>query len=127
MVKTKVIQQSSIPSHCALAVKILFVLIILLLLPELVQSFSRNSRKRNRGRLELKALLKECEQKGDCPGVPEENVNCFYDCLSPSCYDEIYGDNPLEPGEIDFDRYQKFEKCLKDERTQLKKERRKQK
>jgi hypothetical protein len=30
----------------------------------------------------------------------DENMNCVNNCTSPSCYDEIYGTEPLEDGEF---------------------------
>ena len=35
----------------------------------------------------------------------DEGMNCVYRCLSPECYNTIYGNNPLEDGEIDNIRF----------------------
>lgn len=41
------------------------------------------------------------------------NNNCINECISKICYDTIYKNNPLEPGEIDKIREEEFYKCYK--------------
>ena len=43
---------------------------------------------------------------------PDERVNCVNKCLSPDCFTKIYGQNPLEDGEIDEFRKGRFSSCL---------------
>eukprot|EP00539_Tryblionella_compressa_P020623 CAMPEP_0178860316 /NCGR_PEP_ID=MMETSP0747-20121128/1678_1 /TAXON_ID=913974 /ORGANISM="Nitzschia punctata, Strain CCMP561" /LENGTH=44 /DNA_ID= /DNA_START= /DNA_END= /DNA_ORIENTATION= len=35
--------------------------------------------------------------------------------MSSKCYQEIYGSMPLEPGEVDVQRFSLFEKCAEEE------------
>ena len=39
--------------------------------------------------------------------------NCVMHCMAPPCYEEIYGADPLEDGEIDTMRGRKFRVCAK--------------
>jgi molecular chaperone DnaJ len=45
----------------------------------------------------------------------DEGMNCVYKCLSSTCYDTVYGDNPLEDGEIDTVRYRTYQNCVRQE------------
>eukprot|EP00929_Paragymnodinium_shiwhaense_P000970 TRINITY_DN10117_c0_g1_i2.p2 TRINITY_DN10117_c0_g1~~TRINITY_DN10117_c0_g1_i2.p2 ORF type:complete len:132 (+),score=25.36 TRINITY_DN10117_c0_g1_i2:114-509(+) len=46
---------------------------------------------------------------------PDENDDCLAKCVSEACYAEVYGTDPLEPGEIDRPRTNKFNACVKKE------------
>jgi hypothetical protein len=111
----------SAPSYLLLAVKILLVLVILFLLPKLVTG-GRNSRTRSkRMNIELRSTRVLCE-KDICSGfIPEESMNCVFLCVSPACYEHIYGLSPLEDGEIDIPRAKEFEQCVKDELKAMRK------
>ncbi len=37
----------------------------------------------------------------------------MYMCMSEECYQEVYGPDPLEEGEIDTERSRKFDECFK--------------
>lgn len=51
-----------------------------------------------------------------CGAIPqEENMNCIFHCISPVCFDAVYASDPLEDGEIDFNREYLFSKCAKKE------------
>ena len=39
--------------------------------------------------------------------------NCMLECLSSSCYAEIYGQDALEEGEVDVIRSRKFRNCMR--------------
>ena len=55
-------------------------------------------------------------QKNDCAHlIPEEAYNCVNNCTSNLCYSQIYADNPLEDGEIDYERSRKFTACARSE------------
>eukprot|EP00250_Pteridium_aquilinum_P003943 c14205_g1_i1 orf=227-580(-) len=41
--------------------------------------------------------------------------NCVLRCISAACYDRIYGEDPLEEGEIDFKRGREFQYCVRRE------------
>ena len=52
----------------------------------------------------------------------DENDDCLASCVSQSCYAEIYAANPLEPGEVDRERQNKFNGCVKREQDEEKKQ-----
>jgi hypothetical protein len=91
------------------AVKILFVLLILLLLPKLVQA-KRKARKPRLG-VQARQLRQFCETDVCQGGFLEENLNCISFCISPACYEQVYGDGPLEDGEVDWPRALAFDEC----------------
>ena len=101
------------------AVKILLILLILFLLPRLVDTASRNqvSKKKQRRRAEVfwGETRQICEHQTCAQWIPEESMNCVQLCLSPACYQQVYGDMPLEDGEIDVDRAKLFDACAKEE------------
>ena len=123
---------SSRPPYLLLAVKILLVLLILLLLPRLVatrrpqHSRAKNRRDVNRRYVDLRT---NCEFHADkCGGVwaggkdflpPEESTPCVTQCLSPACHERIYGDDPLDLGEVDRVRFADFELCAKRELKEI--------
>lgn len=41
--------------------------------------------------------------------------NCALRCVSPACYNTIYGQDALEEGELDFKRGREFRTCLRRE------------
>jgi hypothetical protein len=45
----------------------------------------------------------------------EEKMNCIFHCISSVCFDAVYASDPLENGEIDFNRENLFTKCAKKE------------
>ncbi|XP_066397354.1 uncharacterized protein [Miscanthus floridulus] len=47
-----------------------------------------------------------------CRSSPTEKENCVLRCLSPECYDLIYGGDPLEEGELDYVRGQEYKYCM---------------
>jgi hypothetical protein len=42
-------------------------------------------------------------------------MNRLFKCLSKACYSSVYGDNPLEPGEVDVKQMDKFRECAEGE------------
>ena len=54
----------------------------------------------------------------------DEAYNCVNNCTSVACYTKIYGANPLEDGEIDYERNRKFISCLRDEIKEQQREQR---
>ena len=60
----------------------------------------------------LKSMTKKCETNTYCSELElNERQNCILKCLSLPCYEELYGDNPLEEGEFDI-RYISFKGCF---------------
>ena len=74
----------------------------------------KNRRQLNR---EYYQIRSSCENESpDCADVIfEESVPCITRCVSSACHDRVYGDIPLEPGEVDRLRYAEFEVCAKRE------------
>ena len=128
----------------ALLSKILLVVLILFLLPELV---SAKPKKKNRAwvnavndsisvhnfipsshhlfwhndlisRLEnlYNARITHCET-GECGHlILEESMNCVTKCVSEQCYKEVkYDEEPLEDGEVDMNRAILFAQCVRNE------------
>lgn len=62
-----------------------------------------------------KAKKAECEDKQCGHLIIEESYNCVNQCTSSFCYDEIYANDPLEDGELDYDREREFITCLRKE------------
>ncbi len=99
---------------------ILFVFLIIL---DTVIAQSHNY-KNNIARLDRqwKARKANCEKDQCSALIPEEAYNCVNECVSKSCYDEIYASNPLEDGEVDSSRIRSFTNCLrKEEKVMAKK------
>ena len=57
----------------------------------------------------------KCQKQTCIQFIPEEAYNCVNNCTSSTCFDEVYGDMPLEDGEIDKERSRKFTNCLRKE------------
>ncbi|XP_068635415.1 uncharacterized protein [Aristolochia californica] len=47
-----------------------------------------------------------------CKSSVIEKENCALQCLSPVCYELIYGSDPLEEGEKDYIRGQEYKYCM---------------
>ena len=96
----------------AVVVKILLILLILFSLPHLVES-----RKNKRKKLDsqIRSTRHHCQTEVCGSYIPEESLNCVFLCVSPSCYETIYGAEPLEDGELDAYRAKRFELCAKEE------------
>jgi len=100
--------------YLLIAVKILFVVVILLLLPKFVVGTNVHPGAKHphlaRHRISLKS--KECTRVQCAEWLLEENMNCVNQCVDQECYTEVYGDQPLEDGEIDVIRARDFERCF---------------
>ncbi|XP_073384917.1 uncharacterized protein [Physcomitrium patens] len=48
-----------------------------------------------------------------CKASPTEKENCALICVSPTCYDSVYGSDPLEEGEVDLRRGREFKACIR--------------
>lgn len=113
-------QQSGAPSsssstYLLLAVKVLLVLVILFLLPKLVIAGNPSRGKKKKHEFEVRTLRSHCASQTCAAFIPEEGMNCLLACVSPSCFARVYGLTPLEEGEVDVDRANAFETCLKEE------------
>ena len=125
MVQPKTIKSSSTSQFIVTAVKILFVLLILFLLPKLVEA-RRKRTPPKRNAIEARKLRDFCETQVCGDYITEENLNCISVCLSPACFEQVYGTNPLEDGELDFDRVQRFDECFLEETRNARQRKRRQ-
>ncbi|KAG0563428.1 hypothetical protein KC19_8G030600 [Ceratodon purpureus] len=48
-----------------------------------------------------------------CKASPIDKENCALSCVSPSCYESVYGNDPLEEGEVDLRRGRQFKACIR--------------
>ncbi|OQS00173.1 hypothetical protein THRCLA_21732 [Thraustotheca clavata] len=62
-----------------------------------------------------KMQKKYCTER-DCSLLDKyTNMNCVNMCLSPTCYERVYAEEPLEDGEVDDYRSYRFVSCLRKE------------
>ena len=62
------------------------------------------------------ALFSACHDLCHGGNSPDERVNCVSKCVSPDCFEKIYGKQPLEDGEIDEVRKNRYNSCISAER-----------
>lgn len=86
------------------------ILIIFITVSIFVESIQSTSKFEER---QWKSKQANCERKTCQNYVKDEGMNCVNECLSPKCFSEIYGEFPLEDGEIDTKRYREFLKCVR--------------
>lgn len=90
---------------------------LFLLLALLVQAASMSLARKRRKEADMawRGLKRECERSRECGGLPPgESGGCAAYCMAPQCYDAVYADSPLEPGELDARRSDKFAECLQE-------------
>ena len=94
--------------------RVLLVLLLVLSTAPLVEG-------RKRGNKKVQSKKTECE-RGECAAVPEDDFgNCVLKCQSAACYEEVYGAEELEPGEIDHKRTRLFTTCVNAEQRRSRK------
>lgn len=82
------------------------------------------SQKNRRWDRAWKARRKECTAERECAALhPDENDNCVNKCTSKACFAEVYASEPLEPGEIDMPRWRSFERCVRQEAREARRQR----
>lgn len=112
--KAVVSMSNKAQSVLVVVVKVLLVIVILFMLPKPVRAGNNQGRKQHRrSELEVRSVRADCATVTCSSWVPEESLNCVYACLSPACYELVYGPEPLEDGEIDLDRFQEYDECVK--------------
>ena len=68
---------------------------------------------------------RECLESEKCKLInKDENDNCVNECTSLSCFNQVYGSEPLEPGEVDFHRWRQFTLCARKEVAEQKRKQR---
>ena len=103
----RIIHLSSTPKWTVFFVQVLFILLLLLLLPQFVDGSKTKKIKQS-----LQVLRSQCREQ-ICSTLPfEESMNCVHFCTSPACYESVYGDLPLEDGEMDTRRERSYEECV---------------
>lgn len=107
---------STLSSYLLTAVKVLLVVVIILLLPKLVTGAPKPGGRRNKKLMQqFESMRFDCEHSTCKEFLPEESSMCVSRCISAACHEEIYGENPLEDGEINVPRAREFEKCVKEQ------------
>lgn len=64
---------------------------------------------------QLNKMKEKCEKSVCSHLIPDEGMNCVYQCASPDCYKDVYNSVPIEDGEIDYHRYRLFTLCVRQE------------
>ena len=57
----------------------------------------------------------ETKQIGQGMAQVSTPMYCVNACTSHACFEEVYGSEPLEPGEVDFARWRTFTRCARKE------------
>ncbi|KAF0745472.1 hypothetical protein Ae201684_000486 [Aphanomyces euteiches] len=58
---------------------------------------------------------KRCEENECREFNSMTNMNCVHQCISSTCFDKIYAAEPLEDGEVDDYRFNKYLICIRDD------------
>eukprot|EP00239_Pterosperma_sp_CCMP1384_P004458 CAMPEP_0197846302 /NCGR_PEP_ID=MMETSP1438-20131217/3065_1 /TAXON_ID=1461541 /ORGANISM="Pterosperma sp., Strain CCMP1384" /LENGTH=121 /DNA_ID=CAMNT_0043457893 /DNA_START=72 /DNA_END=437 /DNA_ORIENTATION=- len=74
-------------------------------------------------RTECEALVQHLGEQ--CTETSIGRENCILRCISEACYDESYGTDPLEEGEVDTVRGRAFRACARNALRQKREEERK--
>ncbi|KAH8971636.1 hypothetical protein BDL97_02G154000 [Sphagnum fallax] len=107
-----------------MAAKVFSLLLLPLLLLELIPCGQASIAVRHRSSVIWERALRQkmllCYQDIDsglwgsaCKASAIEKENCALRCLSPTCYESIYGADPLEEGEIDLHRGRYYKICIR--------------
>lgn len=106
----------------------LIYLLLMLLISPLILIFTSfltlSSGSQTLAQFEREAKTKKitCERT-TCHQLPaDENMNCVNECTSAKCFNQVYGDEPLEDGEIDVKRAREFSLCVRQETLDKKRE-----
>jgi Domain of unknown function (DUF4787) len=74
-----------------------------------------------KGKSHDKIKREECQKIELCRHDPTEN--CELRCMSENCYIKVYGETPLEPGEVKLDKAKLFSDCFRLEEKEFKSKR----
>jgi hypothetical protein len=62
---------------------------------------------------EMRLKRMDCERTV-CTGLRDETrTNCLYQCISQDCFNEVYGHDHVEEGEVDTERARAFSVCFR--------------
>eukprot|EP00967_Tisochrysis_lutea_P136955 scaffold244982_cov33-Tisochrysis_lutea.AAC.1 len=81
-----------------------------------------DARKAHRTSRAVQARRRECERSNCKDHDEDERANCILRCQSQACYQKIYGEEELEPGEIDVRRGRLFTACLTAEEREVRRQ-----
>ena len=98
---------------------VLLVLVLLLLMEFLSPvdarvefQYKRYTYRKKRDDKKYRTAKQRCEMSSECQGIfGVDHTKCVRICISETCYNELYGEDPLEEGEIDV-RLNSFKGCL---------------
>eukprot|EP00927_Polykrikos_kofoidii_P052342 TRINITY_DN46127_c0_g1_i1.p1 TRINITY_DN46127_c0_g1~~TRINITY_DN46127_c0_g1_i1.p1 ORF type:complete len:143 (-),score=21.07 TRINITY_DN46127_c0_g1_i1:200-628(-) len=107
--------QNRIPMNCRLFIAAMMLLFFAHCAEAKPKKYSGNSK----GHWKLES---QCSKTTCAHLHPDENDDCVSKCVSENCYKDIYGNEPLEPGEVDRTRQGKFSACVKKETDEKKAE-----
>ena len=83
----------------------------LLALATSAEASSPRRRRSHKAAREWRGRKRACEQ-AICDALhPFERSNCVNKCISPSCFRAVYGERPLEDGEVNPELYDAFVRC----------------
>ena len=68
----------------------------------------------------LSQARNSCETTKCAHLYPMESMNCVNECISSECYKQVYGERPLEDGEINTLLERQFKSCHRKEMTTAK-------
>lgn len=69
------------------------------------------------GDRKAKIERQQCEEGPCSEWDADMKPNCVLRCQSEQCYESVYAEDELEPGEIDSARAKTFQQCLRKEKT----------
>ncbi|XP_076434711.1 uncharacterized protein LOC143274699 [Babylonia areolata] len=74
--------------------------------------FKRYTYRKKRDDKKYRNAKQRCEMSSECHGLwGVDHTKCVRICISETCYNELYGDDPLEEGEVDV-RLNSYKGCL---------------
>merc|ERR1712086_1214945 len=93
-------------------------ILLLLLVTVAVGRNPGHKKKRNRNHArsdkDYRTGFTKCEKSTECSGVTMAAIpRCSLKCLSTKCYNQIYGADELEDGELDHVRRKQYKDCVR--------------
>eukprot|EP00656_Telonema_subtile_P043412 TRINITY_DN49774_c0_g1_i1.p1 TRINITY_DN49774_c0_g1~~TRINITY_DN49774_c0_g1_i1.p1 ORF type:complete len:140 (+),score=26.00 TRINITY_DN49774_c0_g1_i1:123-542(+) len=74
----------------------------------------KKKRRNNRSDKEFRNAFTRCEASASCKATAKDELpRCALVCVSQQCYDQIYGEDELEPGELDHHRRKQYKDCFR--------------
>ena len=70
-----------------------------------------SGKKQRQANRQVNNRKRDCETQTCAAVHVDDKDNCVLRCQSEACYEQVYGGNELEPGEIDSKRSREFNAC----------------